>query len=269
MVDFPLDCATLKVKRGVSVSETYAVLAPTYDRIGMADFAANMTGRLLTYAQQNEWLGRRIVDLGCGTGASMRWLARHGYSVTGVDIEQGMLREAEAAFEQDELTAQFITSDIRSLELADRADMVLALDVINELDSLRDLEAVFRKVHTVLGDGKLFIFDLHTIAGMAQAGLDGERILYDADDLLAFTRTAYDFERQICTTRYDVFNKQTDHCWERGTTVRVRRAYPVQAVATLLRRHGFDVMAVLNTRLEKFDLASSGVPRLIFLATKV
>ncbi|NJL56976.1 hypothetical protein HC928_18860, partial [bacterium] len=51
------------------------ILAPVYDRLGLHQSAAALTPRLLTFAQQNAGWGRRILDLGCGTGGSLLWLA--------------------------------------------------------------------------------------------------------------------------------------------------------------------------------------------------
>ena len=35
--------------------------------------------------------GRRVLDVGCGTGLMTRWLAARGGSVTGLDCSEGML----------------------------------------------------------------------------------------------------------------------------------------------------------------------------------
>jgi SAM-dependent methyltransferase len=251
------------------LSGDIAVLAPVYDRIGLADFAENMTGRIVTYAQQNEWLGRRVLDLGCGTGQSLSWFARHGnYSVIGVDNQPRMLQAAEHRLQEASANFRLVEGDIRSLDISDQIDMALALDVINELDSLRDLEVVFKGVYGILGSGKLFVFDLHTIEGVVQAGLQGDRMIYDADDLAAFAQTVFDFERQVCTIDYGLFRQDEDGNWQREKARRLLRAYPVQAVATLLRRQGFEIMSVTDTQLDRFDLSNSRAWRVLFFARK-
>src|SRR5271169_6802885 len=40
--------------------------------------------------------GKRVLDFGCGTGRSSRFLRKLGFSVTGVDISDDMLRIARA-----------------------------------------------------------------------------------------------------------------------------------------------------------------------------
>lgn len=41
--------------------------------------------------------GGQVLELGCGTGASARWLAHKGFAVTAIDISAAALREAAAA----------------------------------------------------------------------------------------------------------------------------------------------------------------------------
>jgi ubiquinone/menaquinone biosynthesis C-methylase UbiE len=74
----------------------YDVLAPIYDQIGMAEFSRRIIARLVNYAQRNDWTGRRILDLGCGTGGSSVWLCQNRFSVTGVDNSAVMLERANA-----------------------------------------------------------------------------------------------------------------------------------------------------------------------------
>lgn len=247
----------------------YAVLAPIYNEIGMARFAEVMTPRLIEYAQQRDWLGRRILDLGCGTGASFQWLSRYGYMMTGVDNSQEMLDVARQSLDKPGLSFKWQERDIRELdESIGTMDMALALDVMNEMDTLRDLETVFKGVNRALGSNKLFIFDMYTIEGLTQAGLSSDSIVHDDKTALTvFAHNEYDYERQMQTRQYTIFQHDGD-AWRRREATRILRAFPVQAVATLLQRSGYSIMSVLNLNFETFEPGVSRAPRVIFIAEK-
>jgi SAM-dependent methyltransferase len=251
------------------MSDQYAALASIYDRIGMGEFAQSQTPRLLTFAQHNEWLGRRILDLGCGTGVSSRWFASKGYNIQAVDRSPAMLAILEQALQGQHHSVQPIEADLRELpQPLDSIDMAISLSTMNALESLRELETVFKRISEFLARGKFFIFDMYTIEGLTQRGLSGEDIVYNADDLVVFRRNAYDYERSLCTVDYHIF-QQTNNVWERHFTQRNLRAYPVQAVITLLKRYQFEVVQVLDTQLQPFDLVNSRAPRLIYVMKKV
>ena len=93
------------------MTRDYAVLAPHYQRIGLAEFATKITPKLVNYAQQKGWMGRRILDLGCGTGTSLLWLAGHGYSTTGVDNSPEMLRQARQVMEAGSLHSTLVEGE--------------------------------------------------------------------------------------------------------------------------------------------------------------
>lgn len=246
----------------------YAVLASVYNTLGMADFAQRMTPRLLQFAQQNDWLGRRIIDLGCGTGTSTAWFAAQGYNATGLDHSPEMLAQAASALKTRSLNARLVESELRTFELDETYDMALALDVLNDLDSLRDLETVFQRVQSVITKDRLFIFDLHTTEGLASRGLAGDEMIHDSSNMVTFARTVYDFERQLFRANYDIFQQESPSGWARLRAQRQMRAFPVQAVASLLRRQNYDIVAVVNERLEVFDLGTSAAQRVVFVARK-
>jgi SAM-dependent methyltransferase len=239
----------------------------------MADFAAAMTPRLVDFAQRHDWLGRRIVDLGCGTGAGLRWLAQRNYVAAGVDSAPAMLALTRAALSAGGSDGRNLNADLRQQDIRELGpdlagtDLALALDVLNELNSLRDLEAVFRSVHTILNPGKLFIFDLHTLQGLAQMGLEGMTLLRDLPDLTVFTSSDYDHERQVNERRYLVFQRAGD-AWTRAEATRALRAFPAQAVATLLQRCGFQANHVLDLNFDSFEPGVSRAARIIFVAEK-
>ncbi len=133
----------------------YALLAPIYAALGMDSFAETMTPRLVDLAHHNDWMGRRILELGSGTGITLEWLTRHNYIVLGLDQSPEMLEIARSRLDSAELHHDIQQYDIRESGLAPGTmDMVLALDVINELNSLRDLESVFSNVYTWLANGR-------------------------------------------------------------------------------------------------------------------
>jgi 2-polyprenyl-3-methyl-5-hydroxy-6-metoxy-1,4-benzoquinol methylase len=53
----------------------------------------------------------RILDIGCGTGRHAIGLALRGYSVTGVDLSEGMLNEAKKAAEAAGVEVEWIHGD--------------------------------------------------------------------------------------------------------------------------------------------------------------
>lgn len=244
----------------------YAVLAPVYDEIGMADFARVMTPRLLEYAQsRQDWVGRRILDLGCGTGVGAYWLAQQGYTVLGVDYSPEMLDIAQRVPDNQGLSLNWQQGDVRELNGVKSFDLAIALGVFNEFNSLRELEAAFTKVRESLDPGRFFIFDMLTIQGLAERGSTPSGITYDNGvNLLVFSSSTYDYERQMHDRNYIIFQRD-GQLWQRSDTQRVLRAFPVQAVATLLQRAGFTVAAVLNLDFAPFDPASSSAPHVIFM----
>ena len=248
------------------MNDDYAALAPIYDRIGMSNFAETLTPQLVVYAQSNDWVGRRIVDLGCGTGGSARWLANRGYNTIAIDVSPAMLNIAQKSINTEGLGLRWLQGDIRALTDLHDIDMVISLDTLNELNSLRDLETVFSAVFKTLTPGKLFIFDLHTIEGLAERA-DFLSFAHNSDDLTVINSEEFDYERQACISQYTVFERSGD-LWRRWSAVRTLRGFPIQVVSALLGRAGFGIMALLNDRLQPFDPAVMRMGRVFFYAQK-
>lgn len=248
------------------MNDDYAALAPIYERIGMSNFAANITPQLILYAQANDWLGRRVVDLGTGTGVSARWLANRGYNTTAIDSSLPMLESARQAFSGEGLGLRWLHGDIRALNDLHDLDLALAVDTFNELNSLRELEGVFASVYRCLNPGKLLIFDLHTIEGLAKNGAANE-FVYDSDELVVFAANRFDYERLASVSEYTIFER-SGHAWQRASSVRTRRGFPIQVVSALLTRTGFGIMALLDDQLSPVDVASTQAARVVFFAQK-
>jgi SAM-dependent methyltransferase len=246
----------------------YHLLATIYDTLGMAEFAAHITPRVIDFAQRHDWMGRRILEMGCGTSETLEWLTRHNYIVTGIDSAPAMVEISRQRLETAGLHHDVRQHDIRNpIPDVGTVDLVLALDVLNEFNSLRDLEAAFNNASTHLETGRMFIFDLHTIQGLTEEGTEGDRIAHNDTQLTVITSNSYDFERQISERHYLVFRYEQDR-WQREAGTRTLRGYPVQAVASLLQRSGFKINHVVNTSFEDFTPGVSQARRILFVVEK-
>jgi SAM-dependent methyltransferase len=242
----------------------YRILASIHTYIHLGDFAQHMTSRLVDFAQRDHWMGRQIVDLGCGTGESLKWLAQRGYIVTGVDISSEMLDIARKTTQG--MSVRWVRSDIRNVPDVKEMDLALALDVMHEFSSLQEIQEVFQSANTLLKAGKLFIFDLYTIEGLVDRSSGEDTLTYDQDGVTIFAHNHFDYERQIQRRDYIIFRQQ-ENGWQRQDTHRTLRAYPIQGITALAQRCGFEVLHVLNQDLKPYNPGES-TRRIVCLARK-
>ncbi|MEM6285383.1 MAG: hypothetical protein AAF787_24550, partial [Chloroflexota bacterium] len=96
----------------------------------------------------------------------------------------------------------------------------------------------------------------------------GDSMMYDQNGVTMFVSNRYDYERQSSTRNHTTFVRDAaSGGWNRTDTSRVLRAYPLQAIATLLQRTGFSSVTLLNESFGKVEDPGS-VDRVIFVATK-
>jgi len=97
--------------------------------------------------------GKKILDIGCGTGRIIQDLLDKGADITGVDVSTEMLKIAEKKFPN----SNFVEADIRELPFKDNTfDIVICTFVIVHLKQV-ELEGAFDEVYRILKPGGSFI----------------------------------------------------------------------------------------------------------------
>jgi 2-polyprenyl-3-methyl-5-hydroxy-6-metoxy-1,4-benzoquinol methylase len=109
-------------------------------------FLANNMQTVLTLAP-----GKKALDIACGEGRNSIFLARHGFSVTGLDIsEEGVAKGKEWA-EREGLEIDFFCVDLETFEFTERYDLIINFNFL-----LRDL---IPKMICALNPGGFIFFD--------------------------------------------------------------------------------------------------------------
>ena len=121
--------------------------------------------------------GKRVLDMGCGTGVMSRWLAEQGAaSVLGTDISERMLEKAMA---QPHPKIKYLRSAAEDLDFPDGSfDLVTSSLMFHYVEDLRSLLARIRR--WLVPGGRLVFSTEHPIFTSAQ-GQFAERWTRDAD----------------------------------------------------------------------------------------
>jgi SAM-dependent methyltransferase len=149
----------------------YETFAPLYD-IYTADYqAATWTAKLEGKAEAFGLGGRRLLDVGCGTGKSFIPMVEQGWSAVGCDISPAMLAVAR---EKVGDSVRLEVADVRALPVFGAFDLVWALnDTLNYLLSPDELIAALKGMAANLATDGVLLFDLNTLATF-QASFVGE-----------------------------------------------------------------------------------------------
>jgi SAM-dependent methyltransferase len=126
-----------------------------------------------------------VLDAGCGAGRDLAWFEARGAVVSGVDVSEGMLRQAGTR-----VRGRLERADLRALPFADASfDAVWCMAVLLHLPKA-DAPAALAELHRVLRPGGLLAVTLKRGAGEGvEQGPEGwpDRFFarYEADELVA------------------------------------------------------------------------------------
>jgi ubiquinone/menaquinone biosynthesis C-methylase UbiE len=99
----------------------------------------------------SDYKGKRLLEIGCGTGTDLLQFARNGADVTGVDLTPRSIEIARKRFEVYGLRGQFLLADAENLAFPDESfDAVYSFGVLHHTP---DTQKAIGEVHRVLKPG--------------------------------------------------------------------------------------------------------------------
>jgi len=150
-------------------------MAPLYDDVTAHHEYEFWTAQLLAVLEREGLQGRRLLDVGCGTGKSFLPMLPRGWEAVGCDVSAAML---DLARQKAGDAVRLEIADMRELPCFGEFDLVWALDdAINYLLSVEELEAALGGTRSNLASSGLLLFDVNELPvyGFYAEGVEVER----------------------------------------------------------------------------------------------
>ncbi len=183
--------------------------------------------------------GRKGLELGCGSGAFTRALAKAGFDMTGADLSVPMLDRAVRLSAEEGVRAEFVRADAATVRTPVRYDFILSPnDCYNYLPPEK-LPAAFRRAAGCLKRGGLFWFDVSSPRKLRQKVADTVSV----DDRDGVTYLAFSFQEEgRVRMEVSLFEKGKDGRYDRFDETHVLYIHEEEAILSALRAAGFTVL---------------------------
>jgi ubiquinone/menaquinone biosynthesis C-methylase UbiE len=136
--------------------DTYRSIAPIYDRLFEA---TNKALRLVGLRVFRPQAGRRVLDVGCGTGAQLEVYRRLGCHLFGIDSSPSMLGQARKRLAN---VANLALADAASVPfLSARFDLVLSMLMLHGMPLETRIGALSEMKRLLSPAGRLLLIDFH------------------------------------------------------------------------------------------------------------
>lgn len=112
-----------------------------------------------------------VLDMTCGTGSQVFYLAQRGYEVIGSDFSPALLDIARSKAKEMNRNITFIDGDMRKVK-AGKFDAVIT--IFNAIGHLikPDFEKALQNIHANLKDGGVYIFDIFNLQAITDNIID-------------------------------------------------------------------------------------------------
>lgn len=211
---------------------------------------------------------RKLLDVACGEGSFAVEMAKKGWTVTGVDLSEEMLRLAKHRADNENVQVTFQQQDMRFIDFNNEFDLVTCwFDSLNFLISTSDLQSAFNNIARSLKPNGWFVFDMNTICGLS-VHWQKERcyVQQETADLLELHCTKYDYENNLAYLRITWFVRVGDK-WERFEEKHIERAFSLAEIESCLGYAGFHVIEKAGS-LNPVTPLENNSKRVWFLAHK-
>ncbi|MBF0313373.1 MAG: class I SAM-dependent methyltransferase [Oligoflexia bacterium] len=112
---------------------------------------------------------KTVLDLTCGTGPQVFWLAKCGYKVTGSDINKRMLKVAKDKAKREKVEVKLLEGDMRTVKVGKFDAILTIFNAIGHLTKA-DFDKAMRNIKSNLSEGGIYVFDIFNLEYLLNDG---------------------------------------------------------------------------------------------------
>lgn len=221
---------------------TYEAYAPVYDVFTAHYDYETWLADLRTALAPHGLRGRRLLDVGCGTGKSFMPMLERDWEVTGCDISPSMLARARAKAGPG---VELHVADMRELPVFGDFDLVWSLDdALNYLLSSEELVQTLAGMRANLAPGGLLLFDVNTLRAYRTFFAETQVIERDGHRLVWRGQASADTPpRSLCEARLEI-DPEGDGVDDAGSCTHHQRHFPEADVLAAIDSAGLECLDV-------------------------
>ncbi|MBM3887155.1 class I SAM-dependent methyltransferase, partial [Candidatus Dependentiae bacterium] len=224
----------------------YSELSQYFDALGCSspDKVNRRIGALL-----KKYKIKTVLDLTCGTGAQVLWLAKQGFQVVGSDLSPKLLKIAQQKARAEHLKIKFLQSDMRTVQAGQFDAAITIFNAVGHL-TRRGFEKAIKNISTHLKTDGLYIFDIFNFNALSKKDLVCMNVETKKNlGNLTLHHTQYsklDKQKQHLIS-YDKFCLQ----YKTGKSKIIKgkfslQIYTAKELKEMLAQHGFKVIELLT-----------------------
>jgi SAM-dependent methyltransferase len=192
---------------------------------------------------------RRILELGCGSGAHSVLLAQQGHEIVGVDQSSVMLAAARRkAARQGPLKLEFRLMDVRALAFPHQFDACVSMfGCMSYLVTRADLRKALVGVEQSLLPQGIFIFDFWNERAVKAQKPSVRRkniVLGTQSSLIRVATPEVDWQAKVCSVCYHVSLLENENVKESFEETHRVRFFDPQEIIDELEGTGFEVLDI-------------------------
>ena len=186
--------------------------------------------------KKNKIKGKKILEVGCGTGGHALFLKKKGFEIIGVDLNQEMLDVAKTKTNK----IKFYQGDMRTFKLKEKFDIILCLfSTIHYNQNYEELEKTINNFKEHLNENGLLIFDM----GFNEERWEGSHLHVGnwsnkEADLVRFSKSRREGNFGLLDMAYILYKDNKFHF---GSEQHKLRIFKTLNVKSLVEKLGFKV----------------------------
>lgn len=198
---------------------------------------------------------KTVLDLTCGTGSQVFFLAKRGYEMVGSDFSPVLIKMAKKRARKEKVSLKFIDGDMRSLKVGTFDAAITIFNAVGHLTKV-GFEKAMRNIHSNLKQGGVYIFDILNLEAMTDSVV--ANLAHHTEKQIGTTKV---HKMQCCSidrntghlTNYDMcmFQKNADKPIQINNKF-ILQIYTAAQLREMLNKTGFEIVAQYSMDGSKF-----------------